>query len=113
MGISGHSGFFFDQFSIHCYAQVGLQEYHTLVNMFKWVGGCYVNLVFFLWLKYVYDQVIQELKEATANLKDHERWVVLLHDEMSIKEDLVCWKILNLGNVIKLFYFIAQFNHAN
>jgi hypothetical protein len=47
--------FIFDQFSIHCYAQVGLQEYHTLVNMFKWVGGCYVNLVFFLWLKYVYD----------------------------------------------------------
>ena len=33
--------------------------------------------------------VIDEVRKATASLKSHQRWVVLLHDEMAIKSDLV------------------------
>ena len=39
---------------------------------------------FLLWFK-----VIKELKERVAHLKENERWVALLHDEMTIKADLV------------------------
>ncbi|XP_014679242.1 PREDICTED: uncharacterized protein LOC106819095 isoform X2 [Priapulus caudatus] len=34
-------------------------------------------------------EVIQELRRTTANLEDNQRYVVLLHDEMTIKSDLV------------------------
>ena len=34
-------------------------------------------------------EIVQEVKKATASLKAHQRWVVLLHDEMAIKSDLV------------------------
>ena len=34
-------------------------------------------------------EVVEEVKKATATLKEHQRYVVLLHDEMAIKSDLV------------------------
>ena len=34
-------------------------------------------------------EVIEEITMATASLKDNQRWVVLLQDEMAIKADLV------------------------
>ncbi|XP_050399250.1 uncharacterized protein LOC126816608 isoform X3 [Patella vulgata] len=33
--------------------------------------------------------VINDLKDMVKDLKDNERWVVLIHDEMTIKSDLV------------------------
>ena len=33
--------------------------------------------------------IVQEVKKATASLKAHQRWVVLLHEEMAIKSDLI------------------------
>jgi len=38
-------------------------------------------------------EVFAELKNLAADLNDNERWVVLLHDEISIKADLVYDKI--------------------
>ena len=35
------------------------------------------------------EEVIGDIKRATVSFKDHQRWVVLLQDEMSIKSDLV------------------------
>ena len=37
--------------------------------------------------------VIDEVRKATASLKSHQRWVVLLQDEMAIKSDLVHYRI--------------------
>ena len=34
-------------------------------------------------------EVIEEVRKASAKLQPHQRWVVLLHDEMAIKSDLV------------------------
>ena len=35
------------------------------------------------------DDIIEEVVKATKGLKNHQRWVVLMHDEMSVKADLV------------------------
>ena len=34
-------------------------------------------------------EILDEVKKATHDLKDHQRYVVLLHDEMTIQSDLV------------------------
>ena len=35
-------------------------------------------------------EIVQDVKKATVSLKAYQRWVILLHHEMTIKSDLVC-----------------------
>ena len=70
--------------------------------------------------------VLNELEQATKHFKDHERFVVLLHDEMAIKSDLVFdrrsgevvgfvnsqdWAVndfsKNLANHVLVFYIVG------
>ena len=55
-----------------------------------------------------------ELKEKVTAMKEEERWVCLMHDEMSIKQDLVsifCWCIYKAVN-FEMKYFPAKNIHA-
>lgn len=48
------------------------------------------------WFKNVsYTQVIEELADKVKKLKDNEKHVAILHDEMSIKQDLVSIYIIH------------------
>ena len=41
-------------------------------------------------------EVLKQLTEQVKNLQDHERWVILLFDEMKIREDLVYDKVSDM-----------------
>ena len=42
----------------------------------------------------LFKQVIEEIRHRANKLSENERWVVVMHDEMSIKADMVSQKFL-------------------
>ena len=79
------------------------------------LNAVHSNFVLFIFTNNcVLKQVIMELKEKVTAMKEEERWVCLMHDEMSIKQDLVsifCWCIYKAVN-FEMKYFPAKNIHA-